>query len=72
VSDENGTPRVSLTAGALLDAKAVAELVAVPVSTIHQWTREGSLPTIRLGRHLRWTREMVEQWLSENYDPGRQ
>jgi excisionase family DNA binding protein len=71
VTDENGTSRVSLEAGSLLTASEVAELVGVPRSTIHQWAREGSLPTIRLGRHLRWTRPMVEAWLNANYDEGR-
>jgi excisionase family DNA binding protein len=71
VSDENGAAKVSLEAGSLLDAKQVAELLQVPRSTVHAWAREGSLPCLRLGRHLRWTRPMIEDWCTANYDEGR-
>ena len=63
---------VDLTAGALLDAKQVGELIGVPASTIYQWTREGRMPVLRLGpRCLRWTRKMVEEWVAEHVDRGR-
>ncbi len=48
----------------LLDAQAAAELLNVKVSWIREATRTGLLPCLKVGRHVRWTRPMLEQWLA--------
>ena len=41
------------------DAREVAELLGVPVSTVHEWGRKGTLPRVKLGRHVRFIRSHV-------------
>ena len=48
----------------LLDVQAAAELLNVKVSWIREATRTGLLPCIKVGRHVRWTRPMLERWLA--------
>lgn len=48
----------------LLDAAQVAALLNLPRSTVYELTRSGRLPVLRLGRHLRWTRLMLEAALA--------
>jgi len=46
----------------LLDAEQAAALLNVRPSWVPDATRAGRLPCIRVGRHLRYTRPMLEQW----------
>lgn len=50
----------------LLTTTQVAELLQVPVSTIYDWraSRRSCPPAIRVGRHLRWRRTDVDEWLA--------
>jgi excisionase family DNA binding protein len=57
----------------LLDCEAAAELLNVRVSWVRDATRLGHLPCLRVGRHLRFTRAMLEEWLAVQVGatPGR-
>ena len=57
--DELDRPR-GLTRAELMTAGEVAELLDVPVSTVRQWGRDGTLPRVKLGRHVRYLRARVE------------
>jgi excisionase family DNA binding protein len=46
-------------------AAQAAELLAVRTSWIYEAVRTNRLPCLRIGRHIRFTREMLEQWLRE-------
>jgi len=46
----------------LLDAEQAAAQLNVRPSWVRDATRAGRLPCIRVGRHLRYTRPMLEQW----------
>ena len=54
-----GMPR-GLTRSELMTAREVAALLEVPVSTVHEWGRNGTLPRVKLGRHVRFIRSRVE------------
>lgn len=54
----------------LLTAGQAAELLNVRVSWIRDATRAGHLPALRVGRHLRYTRTLLEAWLGEQLDAG--
>ena len=43
-----------------MTAAQVAELLDVPVSTVREWGRNGTLPRVKLGRHVRFIRSRVE------------
>lgn len=47
----------------LLDADQAAALLNVRVSWIREATRSQGLPCLKVGRHLRYTRPMLEAWL---------
>ena len=49
----------------LLDCQAAAALLNVRVSWVRDAARQGHLPCLRVGRHLRFTRAMLEEWLAE-------
>jgi excisionase family DNA binding protein len=49
-----------LTRADLMTATEVAELLDVPVSTVREWGRNGTLPRVKLGRHVRFIRAQVE------------
>ncbi len=50
-----------LTRADLMTATQVADLLDVPVSTVLEWGRNGTLPRVKLGRHVRFLRTQVEQ-----------
>lgn len=50
----------------LLDCEQAAALLNVRPSWVRDATRAGRLPCIRVGRHLRFTRPMLENWAASN------
>ena len=57
--EDLGRPR-GLTRAELMTAREVAEMLDVPVSTVREWGRNGTLPRVKLGRHVRYIRSHVE------------
>ena len=49
--------------GPLLRPEQVAALLAVKTSWVYEAVRSGQLPCLRIGRHIRFTRAMLEEWL---------
>jgi excisionase family DNA binding protein len=49
--------------GPLLTPHQAAELLNVKTSWIYEAVRTGRLPCLRLGRHIRFTQAMLEEWL---------
>jgi excisionase family DNA binding protein len=43
-----------------MTSQEVAELLGVPVSTVREWGRKGTLPRVKLGRHVRYICSHVE------------
>ena len=50
---------------ALLTAKEVATLLAVPESWVREATREERIPYIALGRYRRYDKAAIEAWLRQ-------
>lgn len=55
----------------LLRADGAAQLLSVRTSWIYEAVRDGRLPCVRVGRHVRFLRSDLERWVSEQRDPGR-
>ena len=49
----------------LLRPAEEAELLSVRPSWIYEAVRNGTLPCLRIGRHIRFTRPMLEERLAE-------
>lgn len=65
--DDLGIPR-GLTRAELMTAAEVAELLGVPVSTVREWGRKGTLPRVKLGRHVKFVRSQVEAAILAAHD----
>ncbi len=69
VSRNGGTPAATVDGhshrldGPLLRPDQVAALLAVKTSWVYDAVRTGTLPCIRVGRHIRFTQTMLEEWL---------
>lgn len=50
----------------LLNAEEAARLLKVPRSTLYELVRSRGLPHVRVGRTLRFTREDLGYWVSDN------
>ncbi|HEX8207539.1 MAG TPA: helix-turn-helix domain-containing protein [Solirubrobacteraceae bacterium] len=55
----------------LLTAVDVAELLAVPRSSVYEYARRlrDPLPRIQIGRHRRFHRSAIETWLLRQVSP---
>lgn len=60
--DHEPSPATRLD-GPLLRPEQAAALLAVKTSWVYEAVRAGNLPCIRVGRHIRFTRAMLEEWL---------
>ena len=49
----------------LLNVAQAASLLNVRESWVRAAARTGRLPCVRVGRHLRFSREQLQQWLGE-------
>jgi excisionase family DNA binding protein len=54
----------------LLAAVNVAELIGVKETTIYRWCKEGKLPCLKIGKHWRIRRGVLENFLKESERPG--
>lgn len=49
-----------------LTTDELADWLRIPIGTIYDWRAKGEGPVAyRLGRHLRWRRDDVEDWLQD-------
>ena len=55
----------TLAEGPLLRPDQAAHLLSVKTSWVYEAVRSGRVPCIRVGRHIRFTRQMLEDWLAE-------
>jgi len=54
----------------LLTVKEMAGLLKVKVSWVYRRTSEREIPTVRVGRYLRFQAEEVLKWLGQEYGKG--
>lgn len=52
----------------LLKPDQAAALLAVRTSWIYEAVRNGRLPCLRIGRHVRFLRSDLERWLADQRD----
>ena len=52
----------------LMTPGEAAQLLRVRVSWIYDAVRDGRLPCLRVGRHIRFSRSMLERWLTDRID----
>ena len=55
----------------LLNAQEIAILIGVKQSTIYQWTHQGFIPHVKVGKLVRFNVDSVMKWLGEKETAGR-
>jgi len=55
----------------LLTPQEVADLLSVRKSTIYQWTHQGFIPHVKLGKIVRFKEDKVMEWVEKKSDRGR-
>jgi excisionase family DNA binding protein len=58
----------TLVEGPLLCPHDAARLLSVKPSWVYEAVRAQRIPCLRVGRHIRFTRAMLEQWLADHVD----
>src|SRR5919107_230460 len=53
----------------LLAAVEVAELIGIKETTVYRWCKEGKLPCLKIGKHWRIRRGVLEDFLKESERP---
>ena len=61
-------PEPRLTAADVMTAGEVAQLLGVPVSTVHHWARERIIPSRKIGRRRIFVRPKLEALLLSDAD----
>lgn len=59
-------PPISPLDGPLLRPEEAAALLSVKTSWVYEAVRTEKLPCLRVGRHIRFTRGMLEEWLTRH------
>jgi excisionase family DNA binding protein len=62
-AQNHGRPEPHLTAANVMTAGEVAELLGVPISTVHHWARERTIPSRKIGRRRIFVRPKIEALL---------
>ena len=62
VAEGHIVPPISPLDGTLLRPEEAAALLSVKTSWVYDAVRTGKLPCLRVGRHIRFTRAMLEEW----------
>lgn len=66
----NDTEKREATQDDVLTVDGLAALLKVPTSTVYAWRYRRTGPRgIRVGKHVRFRRSDVEQWLETQADP---
>ena len=55
----------------LLTPQEIADCLGVRPSTIYQWTYQGFIPHVKVGRLVRFREADVTQWLERRVSQGR-
>ena len=55
----------------LLNVQEIAELIGVKPSTIYQWTHQGFIPHVKIGKLVRFKPDAVMKWVNNMETEGR-
>jgi excisionase family DNA binding protein len=67
--DRPGSKSREMLSEPLLRPEDVASLLGVKRSSVYEYARAGGLPCIKVGRHLRFLRADIEQWVLRRRRP---
>jgi excisionase family DNA binding protein len=53
-----------ITRSDVMKAQQVADLLGIPISTVHDWARRNVIPSQKRGKHRFFLRWEIEAWLT--------
>ncbi len=56
----------------VLTIEELSVYLKIPKSTLYKLVREGKVPSQKVGRHLRFHRESIDEWLKRQNEQVRQ
>lgn len=57
-------------AGDVLTIDELARYLKIPKSTLYKLVREGSVPCQKVGKHWRFHKEAIDDWLTQHPEHG--
>jgi excisionase family DNA binding protein len=51
--------------------RELAELLGVKISTVYNWSHIGYVPTVKIGKLIRFKKESIDKWLKRQECKGR-
>ena len=54
----------------VLTIEELSVYLKIPKSTLYKLVREGKIPSQKVGRHLRFHRESIDEWLKREDEHG--
>ncbi|MGB3975498.1 MAG: helix-turn-helix domain-containing protein [bacterium] len=55
----------------ILTIEELSVYLKIPKSTLYKLVREGKIPAQKVGRHLRFLRESINEWMKQQNAYGR-
>jgi excisionase family DNA binding protein len=55
------------TVSDIFTVEETANYLKIPVSSVYKLAQEGRIPAQKVGRHWRFNRTALDQWISGNY-----
>jgi len=49
----------------LMTVKEVSEYLRVSRASVYRMVKEGKIPVSRIGKHLRFRKEVIDEWLTQ-------
>lgn len=56
--------------GGVLTIDELAEYLKIPKSTLYKLVQDGKIPGQKIGRHWRFSKEVIDRWLEETHRRG--
>lgn len=64
--DAGSRPEVPVEVDELLTAEQIAEILKVRKNRVYELARSAGLPSVKIGRYLRFPRQGLAEWLEKN------
>ena len=59
-----------MTDDQLMSVKELADYLNVNISTVYQWSQQGQVPAMKIGKMWRYRRAEIEDWLNQSRSPA--
>jgi len=59
-----------MTDDQLMSVKELADYLNVNISTVYQWSQQGQVPAMKIGKMWRYRRAEIEEWLNGRRSPA--